>query len=201
MMRTTRIGRAWRYGAATLLTVLLAACDGTSAIESAPSVSPASAGAPSAGTPAGSAPTAGPSSAGPPTAASAPAASPRIPTPGRSVRTDGVTLVRTGGIAGLTDTITVRPDGVWQRSDRRGPRDDGRLDATRQAELRQLLADPRLAAEAQRSAGDGELCRDALTYLLVAPPGTIRHTQCPGTGKPPEVTMRIVALLLAATGA
>jgi hypothetical protein len=200
-MRAVRL-RLWT---ALLLTAALTACDSPAADRSAPSAGAASsagasaaAGGASAGAPAGSA-AATTAPAGRPSA-SAPTASRPIPTPGRSIRTEGVTLVRSGGIAGLTDTITVRPDGVWQRSDKQGRKDDGKLAAARRTELQQLLADPRLAAEAQRPPGGGEQCRDALTYLLVSPQGLVRHTQCPGA-KPPEVTMRIAALLLAATGA
>jgi hypothetical protein len=204
-MGVVRTGQVCATG--VLLALTAAACSSSPASAPTPAASPtAAAGAPApSATASATAPTATGASVGADPAVSPTAAGPAlsrlIPAPDRSIRTDGVTVVRTGGFAGLTDTVTVRPDGAWQRSDKRGPVDDGRLTAAQQSALRKLLADPRLAAEARRPAGDGGRCRDAFTYLVVTPRGLVRHTPCPGEGRTPEVAMRIVALLLGATGA
>jgi hypothetical protein len=173
-----------------LAALALAGCDAAT-----PSGSPTPGGSPAAASSIGPAPS--PSSAAPSSAA------PASPSPGRTspgLRIEGVTLVRSGGIAGLADTIEVRPDGRWWRGDRRGAtKRTGKLNAAQAAQLQKLVMDPRLLAEADQARPGTTNCRDAFSYLLVARHQLIRYTQCPGEGKPPEVTMQIAALLLDVT--
>jgi len=187
-----------RLLAVAFVALAVAGCDAGTPSASPSGGSPAASAEPASGSPAAGTASAGPSSAGPSSPSPRPPSS-RPPSPA-GVRVEGVTLVRSGGIAGLADTIEVRQDGRWWRGDRRGTtRRTGRLTAAQAARLQKLVADPRLAAEADRSQTGTTGCRDAFSYLLVARHQLIRYTQCPGEGKAPEVTMQIAAFLLDVT--
>ncbi|MGR6322473.1 hypothetical protein Q2K19_13245 [Micromonospora soli] len=108
-----------------------------------------------------------------------------------------VVLTKSGGIAGLTDTITVRPDGRWTRVDRAGTARTGQLDAADLDRLRRLTADPRLAAEA--TATSTTMCADAFTYQLTVGPITTGYVDCPPEATPPAGTAAVVDLLTRAT--
>lgn len=110
-----------------------------------------------------------------------------------------VVLVRSGGIAGLTDTITVRPDGSWTKTDRAGTARDGRLAEPDLDRLRQLAADPRLAAEATVTV-PATMCADAFSYRLTIGPTNVGYVDCPPQAAPPAATAEVVGLLTRATG-
>ncbi|SCG75507.1 hypothetical protein GA0070213_115128 [Micromonospora humi] len=110
-----------------------------------------------------------------------------------------VTLVKSGGIAGLTDTVTVRPDGSWTKTDRAGAAHDGRLAAPDLDRLRQLAADPRLAAEAAVTV-PATMCADAFSYRLTVGPTSVGYVDCPPQATPPAATAEVVGLLTRATG-
>jgi len=187
-----RRATGWPRCAAALLALALAGCDGASTGAPQPTGSPASSSASAA--------------TGTPTASETPAPS-ETPTPGgtsgtaapsRNTTNETVTLVRSGGIAGLTETITVQPDGKWQRGNGRSVERTGRLTSAQLSKLKALAADPRLDAEADRLAPGTNRCNDAFTYLLNVDSKLIRYEQC-GQGEPPKVTMEIVTLLQSAT--
>ncbi|QLQ38219.2 hypothetical protein [Micromonospora robiginosa] len=110
-----------------------------------------------------------------------------------------VVLVRSGGIVGLTDTITVRPDGSWTKTDRAGAARDGRLDGSDLDRLRRLAADPRLLAEAAVTV-PATMCADAFSYRLTIGPTTVGYVDCPPQATPPAATSELVGLLTGATG-
>ncbi|MDG4804365.1 protealysin inhibitor emfourin [Micromonospora sp. WMMD980] len=110
-----------------------------------------------------------------------------------------VTLVHSGGIAGLTDTITVRPDGSWTKTDRAGAARDGRLSDADLNRLRKLAADPRLATEAAATT-PATMCADAFSYRLTIGPTTSSYVDCPPQATPPAATAEVVGLLTRATG-
>ncbi|MFI5835365.1 hypothetical protein ACIA5A_16990 [Micromonospora sp. NPDC051300] len=110
-----------------------------------------------------------------------------------------VTLVTSGGIAGLTDTITVRPDGTWTKTDRAGTARDGRLAAPDLDRLRQLAADPRLLAESAVTV-PATMCADAFSYRLTVGPTSVGYVDCPPQATPPAATAEVVGLLTRATG-
>ncbi|GHJ12709.1 hypothetical protein TPA0908_07040 [Micromonospora sp. AKA38] len=110
-----------------------------------------------------------------------------------------VVLVRSGGIAGLTDTITVRPDGRWTKTDRAGAARDGRLTDADLDRLRQLTVDPRLTAEAAVTV-PATMCADAFSYRLTIGPTTSSYVDCPPQATPPAATAEVVGLLTRATG-
>src|SRR2546430_2134077 len=61
-----------------------------------------------------------------------------------------VTLVRTGGFAGVHDQVVIAPDGTWVRTDRTGAQRTGRLTDPQRDALSRLAADPRLVDESTR---------------------------------------------------
>ncbi|MEU1809383.1 hypothetical protein [Micromonospora aurantiaca (nom. illeg.)] len=110
-----------------------------------------------------------------------------------------VVLVKSGGIAGLTDTLRVTPDGHWTRTDRAGAATEGQLAEADLTRLRQLAADPRLAAEAAVTV-PATMCADAFTYRLTVGTATVGYVDCPPQATPPAATAEVVDLLTRATG-
>jgi hypothetical protein len=198
-MGVTAIFRSWRgpllAGAAAALA--LAGCTSTPTAQPSPTAAvPVTSAAPTSAAPAAST-TDPPSSASPTsTQPNKPQTSgPHEPTPGDF---QGVQLVRTGGIAGITETITVLPDGSWTVKSSRGATRSGKLGTTQKSRLQALLSDSRLAAEATRKTTSTGRCSDAFTYLLVAGHQLVRYTSCGGSDKP-EVTVAVISLLQSAT--
>lgn len=178
---------------------LAAGCSSTSTAQPAPSAAvPVTSEAPitSAPTPpAESTTTATPATTGATTAPTG--ANTTTKPPARNL--DVVQIVRTGGIAGITQTITVLPDGRWTvKTDRGQPTRTGKLTAAQHAQLKKLLADPRLAAEAGQKGGEVVRCADAFSYVVATGQGIVRYTSCGGKDKP-EVTLAIITLLQSAT--
>ncbi|AXO34131.1 hypothetical protein ACGFLT_26330 [Micromonospora chalcea] len=124
---------------------------------------------------------------------------PPVITDGPSPPATEVVLVKSGGIAGLTDTVRVGPDGHWTRTDRAGGSREGQLAAEKLTRLRQLAADPRLAAEAAVTV-PATMCADAFSYRLTVGPNQVSYVDCPPQAKPPAVTAQVVDLLNGATG-
>ncbi len=124
---------------------------------------------------------------------------PPVLTDGPSPLATEVVLVKSGGIAGLSDTVRVEPDGHWTRTDRAGASREGQLAAEKLTRLRQLAADPRLAAEAAVTVPP-TMCADAFTYRLTIGPNQVGYVDCPPETTPPAVTAQVVDLLNGATG-
>ncbi|SCG53317.1 hypothetical protein [Micromonospora inositola] len=144
-----------------------------------------------------------PTAAATPTAVASPiTATPATPTtattPGAPATAARVLLVRTGGIAGTRETVTVEPDGRWARTDRAGSTRNGRLGPTDLDRLRQLLADPRLATEATAPADPGD-CADAFAYRLTVNTRTTGYVDCDTGPDRPPATAAVVALLTRVT--
>jgi hypothetical protein len=141
----------------------------------------------------------GPGSAGDPD----PAGSPVPPTsPGTAGTLPGpVTVVRSGGIAGLRDTVVVQPDGSWRRTAAvgRGRDSAGTLSAVQLRTLTVLAADPRLRAEAGHTATSTG-CVDAFGYSVEVGTTTVRYVDCPGEGGQPVAAAGLARFLLAVSG-
>lgn len=109
-----------------------------------------------------------------------------------------VVLTKSGGITGLTDTVTVHPDGRWTKVDRSGASRSGQLTAADLDRLRQLATDPRLAAEAAVTV-PATMCADAFNYRLMVGQTTTSYVDCPPDATPPPATRAVVDLLTRAT--
>ncbi len=103
-----------------------------------------------------------------------------------------VVVARTGGFAGVMDTITVGPDGKWTHPT--AVKNTGELDLALFVKLQELAKDPRLAAEAAATPPPTK-CNDAFDYVVTAGTATVRYTDCPGDTFQPRVAMQIVDLL------
>lgn len=112
-----------------------------------------------------------------------------------------VSLVRSGGFAGLRDEIAVDPDGAWRSTGESKGRRAGRLTEAQRADLARLAAYPRLRDESARSPGSSR-CSDAYTYALTV--GTVRvsFVDCSAdTGTPPAAAALVAFVTRAVWGA
>jgi hypothetical protein len=111
--------------------------------------------------------------------------------------TGTVSVTRTGGIAGVQDTVVLDAgDGTWRRTAGRGPATSGTLSADRLNEVQPWLVVPVLADEAARPAGDQQ-CADAFEYTLTMEGSVVRWTDC--TPTPPTNAGNVARLLIDAT--
>ncbi len=76
-----------------------------------------------------------------------------------------LTITRTGGIAGVTDTLQIEPDGAWTLTDRSGSATTGHLDAQTAAAIVRILGDPGLDAEIATASAPNQ-CADQFQYLV-----------------------------------
>jgi hypothetical protein len=185
--------RGRRFAVAALLLLALAGChDSATPSAAGPSSAPAA-------SPVSQPPVATASSGPPTTGATLGAGTPTPVTPRPIPSPEGVEMVKSGGIAGVSVTIKVNPDGTWWHSeDGGGTATKGKLTDAQMAQLQRLIADPRLASEAKSAAGGPGRCADAFVYVVRVHSLAIRYEACGRTGKP-EVTMAIAALLQTAT--
>ncbi|MFC4146570.1 hypothetical protein ACFO0M_09915 [Micromonospora mangrovi] len=109
-----------------------------------------------------------------------------------------VVLTKSGGIAGLRDTVTVEPDGRWTVADKTGATRTGQLSPADLDRLRQLTTDPKLAAEPADTAAPTN-CADAFTYQLTAGSRTTGFVDCPTDPDRPATTAAVADLLTRAT--
>jgi hypothetical protein len=73
-------------------------------------------------------------------------------------------IIRTGGFAGVHETLEIDGDGRWTYSDGRGASRAGQLDEAARTRLATIQADPGLAAEIARIPDIG--CCDQFDYEL-----------------------------------
>jgi hypothetical protein len=98
----------------------------------------------------------GPGSSGAPPSATASGAGTSLP---------GVTLTRSGGLAGVNQTIVIGADGAWTYADRRSSAtSSGQFTPAQVVQLAQLALDPRVAQEVLMSSGT--VCNDTFHYTL-----------------------------------
>jgi hypothetical protein len=130
---------------------------------------------------------------------SVPGSTPAATTRPRATVLPPITVRRSGGLAGVTDVVTVDPQGAWVATDKTGHRRTGRLTVDQMAAVSARAADPRLAAEADRSAGPTR-CADAFTYDVTVATLRVTYTDCPSDSGLPEATIALVAQVRSATG-
>lgn len=115
-------------------------------------------------------------------------------TPSPSVGDPVVTLVRTGGFAGMHDQVTIGADGTWTATDRGGNRRSGRLTDQQRTQLRGLAADPRLANEAAQARPPTK-CADVFEYELTVNTTRTKFVDCPTDADLPRAAIAVVALV------
>ncbi|GIF25692.1 hypothetical protein Ate02nite_84220 [Paractinoplanes tereljensis] len=117
------------------------------------------------------------------------------PTGGGSADFQGIQLVKSGGIAGITETTTIKRDGTWTAGSDKGSDRSGKLSATDLAKITKLAENPQLKAEGARPWPTRITCNDTFTYLLIVNYQMIKYAACPSAGEPPVVTKEIISLV------
>jgi len=108
-----------------------------------------------------------------------------------------VTVKRTGGIAGVNDTYTLDSSGRLTHTNKAGASTTANLSTGQRAQVVQLVADSRLAAEAQRQV-DATNCRDAFDYIVTVDKYTVSYTDCPSDPDQPVAAKALVAMIMGA---
>jgi hypothetical protein len=117
-----------------------------------------------------------------------------VDTPSPSAGDPVVTVVRTGGFAGVHDQVTVAADGTWTATDRAGSSRSGRLSDDQREKLRGLAADPRLAQESAQTR-PATRCADAFEYALTVNTTRVHFVDCPTDEDLPRAAIAVVALV------
>jgi hypothetical protein len=162
----------------------LAACADPASTTTAPTEAPSASASADAG------PTSGaPTSSAPPFAPS--------DRPGPSIKT--ITVMRSGGFAGLQQTLTITGDGSWTFVDKRAnlPTTTGRLSQGQLEQLTTWVGDPAFAAEARLPGATGT-CYDGITYTITVDEFAAKYERC-GNAAARPLTDKILALLVDAT--
>lgn len=93
-----------------------------------------------------------------------------------------ITLTRTGGIAGVQETVVIDAAGNWTYTDKRkGQSQKGTFTPAQLAQLAQFAADPQLRDQVR--GGATSVCNDAFNYLLTIGGQTYRFDDC-GQSRP-----------------
>jgi hypothetical protein len=102
-----------------------------------------------------------------------------------------ITIVRTGGFAGVNDKLVIGPDGAWTATDKLDRRRSGQLTPDQIATVRALATAPALAAEAGRTVGPSN-CLDAFNYAVTVGAQQVGYVDCPNDTGPPAATVALV---------
>jgi hypothetical protein len=116
----------------------------------------------------------------------------------RSAADPVVSLIRTGGFAGVHDEVTIGADGSWTVTDRTGTSRTGRLTDQQRDALRRLAADPRLVQEPTRTQGPSR-CADVYNYVLTVNGRRISFIDCPTDDNRPLASIALIELVTRAT--
>lgn len=104
-----------------------------------------------------------------------------------------MTVLKTGGFAGVKELVTVDETGKWTKAGK-----SGRLTVAQSQQLQLLASNPKLAIEAAEVRPQTK-CRDAFEYSVTAGKTTVQYVECPTDGPPPAVASQIVSLVSSAT--
>jgi hypothetical protein len=109
-----------------------------------------------------------------------------------------VTVIRSGGIAGVMQSVRVDADGSWVYVDRRtGAPKSGKLSDAQRRQLTSLIAAPAFAREARMPPSAG-VCNDGFIYAISVGDMTARYDDCASSGRQPTLEA-VVNLLVDAT--
>ena len=104
-----------------------------------------------------------------------------------------VTVVRTGGFAGVRDELSIEPGGLWTSKVKSGESKTGQLTAGQIAEVQALAADPHLAVEASASPAP-PTCADGFDYTVTVGSTVTKFNDC-ARAIEPRVTKAIVGFV------
>jgi len=104
-----------------------------------------------------------------------------------------VTMTRTGGFVGVSQSIEVAPDGSWTYTDMRtNTTEHGTLTAAQVTQLRQLVGDPSFVEQLTKPSGK-DVCADGFHYTISMGGDTSAFEDCGGNDRP-AVAAAIAAL-------
>ncbi len=107
----------------------------------------------------------------------------------------GVTITRTGGIAGVNQTIQIAADGSWTYTDAKtGASQRGSLTQDQRATLFGILATPGLIDQMNQHASAAPTCNDGFHYAITLGSESFAFTDCGGTAAP-EIEAVISAIV------
>jgi hypothetical protein len=121
------------------------------------------------------------------TPTAAPTTAPGDPGPGSGEASlaGTVTMQRSGGFAGVMQSVAIAPDGAWTYTDRRaGTVRHGRLSQTQRERLAQALANPALTGEQAASTRVG-VCSDGYLYQITWGRTKAQFVWCGSVGNRP----------------
>jgi hypothetical protein len=102
------------------------------------------------------------------------------PTSATAAVLPAVSLTRTGGFAGVNQTIVITAAGAWTFTDKRSnATSSGQFTQPQLVQLAQLALDPRVAQEVLQSPSAGA-CSDAFNYTLAIGPQNTTFEDCGG---------------------
>lgn len=103
-----------------------------------------------------------------------------------------VTMTRTGGIAGVSQSIEVAVDGSWTYKDlRQNTSERGTMTEAQQAQLAKTISDPGFADQVAKKAPDN--CADAFRYTISLGGETMSFEDC-GDDERPAVKAAIAVV-------
>ncbi len=95
-----------------------------------------------------------------------------------------VTIARTGGIAGVAQTVEVATDGSWVYTDQRQNRSErGTMTEAQKKQLDSLVSDPAFVAQLAKGPGPDN-CADAFRYTITFGGETMSFEECGGDDRP-----------------
>jgi hypothetical protein len=109
-----------------------------------------------------------------------------------------ITIRKSGGIAGVNDTLVIDAKGQWSRTTKAGTRSSGQLTTEQLAQVAKLATDPRLITEAQTLQSPNN-CADAFNYAVSIGSATVSFSDC-GSSAAPPATAELVRYLEQVTG-
>lgn len=107
-----------------------------------------------------------------------------------------ITITRTGGFAGVRDTLTIDPSGAWTSQSRSSTDATGQLSASALDQLRTLAADPHVAVEAAAPTQPAQ-CADGFHYTVGVDTAVIRFEDCAHSSEP-RVAKAILGVVMGA---
>jgi hypothetical protein len=96
-----------------------------------------------------------------------------------------ITITRTGGIAGVHQSIAIAPDGSWVYSDVKAGSSgqQGQLTAAQEAQLLSAVADPSFADQLRQRDTSAQ-CSDAFQYTIDIAGESQSYSDCPPVSRP-----------------
>jgi len=97
-----------------------------------------------------------------------------------------VSMQKSGGIAGVMQSVNISADGSWVFTDRRANvTRRGHLTSTQRQQLTSSLANPALRREASQAGG--AVCNDGFVYSITSGQMRVRYASCGGLGNQPAL--------------